>query len=151
VLQFKKKELNNKILELGGELVGLEPMIKWNKKWIWGKLIPGVLFFGIFGGVAIRGLWVQHTLRENHRYTIGTTIKTYWTMANGKQVLYTFNVGGRDYISSDRHHDEYKVPNGRCYIMFYVKDPEISEILQSKTVSDSIKEIPINGWEKIPE
>ena len=124
---------------------------KIDAKWVWIKLFPGIIFIGGFTTLFVHGQRNQYLLRTYPRYTIGTTIKTYWTFASGHQLEYEHEVKNKYYKNSDRFNENSIVPGGRYYVKFYSNDPDICEILQDIPVPDSIKTAPINGWEKIPE
>ena len=112
-----------------------------NKKWIWNKLIPWILFLGGFLVVIIHGQHQRHLLKKFPRYTIGTTTKTYWTVSAGKWVEY-FYIVNNVCLNNDERYNDSQVPGGKYYVKFYVKDPKNSELLQDKPVPDSIKEAP---------
>ena len=121
------------------------------KKWILNKLLPGVIFFG---GLAFAILWGEskkYFLNRSHRYTIGVTKRTYWTLSLGEQLDYTYKVSEKVYDNTVRYNDKSKVPNGRYFVEYYTKDPSNSRLLQDLPVPDSIKKAPDEGWGYLPK
>ena len=120
------------------------------KKWIYQQLIPFILVFGGLLAGIIFGLWRQHQISIYKRYTIGITIKTYWTISNGKRVDFRYTVKNNAYENEDMYGYECKVPNGRYFVKYDTKDPSISKLIQNEPVPDSIKVSPPDGWKEIP-
>ena len=85
---------------------------------------------------------------KNPRYTVGTTTGSSWV--KGKQVKYIFKVNGKLYKGSMGDSHKAKVKNGRYFVRFSETYPEINRIYFSKPVPGYIKDIPPNGWKKIP-
>lgn len=83
------------------------------------------------------------------RFTIGYTSEFYLT-TSGRHIKYTYQVNGVEYVGSASYAYNSKVPNGRYWVKFSVKKPEISTIYQNRPVSKEIKEAPSKGWEEPP-
>ena len=120
------------------------------KKRIWNKFTPATLLIVVILGSIIYGSKEASELNENAAYTIGTTVKTYWTVAYGQWVIYSYWVEGNRYTGNSRYIESTKVPGGKYYVKFNKKDPEESVFVQDKPVPDTIKIAPEKGWEKIP-
>lgn len=92
-------------------------------------------------------------LKMNHRYTVGTIIGFQQT-SKGIYVDYEFKVNSVTFTSAKQPTNEGPASRreGRYYVKYLPRDPSaISDILWDKPVSEKIVDIPINGWEEIPE
>jgi hypothetical protein len=114
-----------------------------NKK----TLIVVLLLFGFMIVYSIRR---SYLLSHYERYTIGTTVNTFYTVPATKHVTYTYKMNYKYYKEDDYYNFNSKVPGGRYYVRFSAKNPNVSEILQDQPVPDSIKAAPPAGWSKIP-
>lgn len=110
------------------------------------KTLIGLFLIFILAFYLIRGRIKQHKLKDEGRFTIGTTYGS-----NGKFVKYKFSVEGVVYEDEGQ---KLKFPvitdEGRYFVKYLPSDLTISEIYWDKPVPDSIKESPQGGWDSIP-
>ncbi len=79
------------------------------------------------------------------RYTIAITTKRYMT-SSGRDVDYTYRVNDVTHEGVATYAYESKVPNGKYWIKYSVKYPEISEIYQNMPIPACIDTLPPNGF-----
>ena len=89
-------------------------------------------------------------LEKFGRYTIGITFDKS-TGSKGKWYIdYFFYYKKIRYTGFKDLKSNVTVPNGRYYVLFSSKHPQINTIFFDKQVFDTIKVAPIEGWSKIP-
>ena len=90
-------------------------------------------------------------LEKNHRFTIAT-ITDIRGADGGPLADIKYSINGKlykGYLAIGTDGDKIKV-NKRIYLKYYTEDPNIGETLLDPPVNDSIKEAPVNGWDKLP-
>ncbi len=97
--------------------------------------------------------WYRTQLERYPRYTVTTTVKQIRTLKNGLKIEHFYYVNGIKYIERYGKDERLNIiyPNGRYLLRFSEKNPDVSEVLWNYPVPDSIKEVPINGWNVIPD
>lgn len=89
-------------------------------------------------------------LEKFGRYTIGTTFDKSIGSKGRWYIDYFFYYNDKRYTGFKDLKPSVVVPNGKYYVLFSSKHPEISTILFDKPVCDSIKKVPTKGWDKLP-
>lgn len=107
---------------------------------------------GLFLTVALSYLLYSGLVRwaalRNSRYTVATTIETYFSKS-GRMIKYSYEVNGVTYQGTDVYLYHSKVPDGRYLCKFSLTKPEYSELYQDRPVPAELTVVPENGW-KIP-
>lgn len=96
--------------------------------------------------------WRKSELEKYPKYTITTTVRQIRTLKNGLQIEHFYYVNGEKYVERYGKDERLNIvyPNGKYIVRFSSKHPGVSEVLWNFPVIDSIKEIPVNGWEENP-
>lgn len=96
----------------------------------------------------------SYRLKNNHRYTIATITSIEFPAEGGPSVYIKYSVKNNQYKGSFGinwdNQKKYKM-GSRIYIYFYPDNPDNAQIVHDKYVRDTIKFIPQEGWEKIPD
>lgn len=90
----------------------------------------------------------EEAFASGARFTIGYTTEFYMT-TSGRHIKYSYWVNGVEYVGSASYGYNSKVPGGRYWVKFSVKNPEISKIYQNKPVTIDIKTVPPDGVKSI--
>ena len=111
-----------------------------------------ILFFIIFFGGILYGVWRSYQVKYFSRYTIAITTRRIITAKNGPEIEYVYHVNGSQYTSYGYDVEKYKIqyPNGRYFVKYSYKNPSACEIQWDLPVPDSIKVIPVDGWRELP-
>ena len=115
------------------------------KWWVYlGFLLFPILIFNMF--------WRKDQLKSNPMYTVTVTVKQIRTLKNGLQIDHYYFVNGEKYEERYSKDERLSIiyPGGRYLVKFSTEHPSVSEVLWNKPVPDSVKEVPINGWETPP-
>jgi len=90
-------------------------------------------------------------LEKNHKFTIGT-INEIRGAKGGPIAVFTYNVNGKlytgDLIIGDQSGRVKE--NQRVYLKYCTEEPDLTETILYPPVTDSIKYVPANGWDKLP-
>jgi hypothetical protein len=118
------------------------------------KKINRIGIFLMFLVIVIIGIYLylrQNKLENNHRYSIGTV--THFEAQRGSfGVDFKYKISDIEYNEGSTVNFKYSnIIGKRFYIKYYPSNPKNSEILLDLPVCDSIKEAPLNGWDKLPE
>lgn len=101
-------------------------------------------------GVLVIAEVKRYKLKYSGKYTIGYTVSTYQTMANGTMVQYYYKIKGQLYKESDHFKSQTRIP-ARYLVVFYRYSPDLSRLLQEEPIPPQVKFAPKDGWEKIPD
>ncbi|MBN2613570.1 MAG: hypothetical protein JXB00_18585 [Bacteroidales bacterium] len=113
-------------------------------------LISLVIFSSVI--IYILGIYQRKELKKYSRYTIGYTNKVIQTTKLGKVLKYHYFINGEEYNGAKSNIKSNSVKLGeRYYVIFSNKNPINSEIYLERTVPDSIRNAPSEGWEEIPK
>ncbi|MEM9982775.1 MAG: hypothetical protein AAF734_09770 [Bacteroidota bacterium] len=89
-------------------------------------------------------------LKENARYTLGTTLETFYQYRGNKQLKYSYQVKGKIYQGFVLYKRGVKVQGGRYYVAFSTTDPRNSKFLYNYAVPSEIQNVPPEGWKTLP-
>ena len=115
-----------------------------------------IIFFGFIVFGLIVSINRSYKLRINHKYTIGFLYKTGGGARSDIDLYFKYNVNNKSFdvkrtpVSGKFWPDKIKIGK-RYYVIYEVNNPENSELLTDYSVADSIKEAPVNGWDKLPD
>jgi hypothetical protein len=96
-----------------------------------------MFIYRIFGGLMMQG--------DQGRLTIGESTHIYRTARGGRHVSYLYFVNGKPYTASTGYSEDIKVPNGKYVIRFWIKNPDLSDVLTDR-VADEALTPPQEGW-----
>jgi hypothetical protein len=103
----------------------------------------------LFGMAYIQIKNHNNELNKYGKYTISYTYGTYKAGGVYKVKCYYF-VNGVRYNRGFSKNLDTKIP-GRYYLKYSTNNPETSEIYLDKPVPSRIKDVPPEGWDKIPK
>ncbi len=92
--------------------------------------------------------YFRGTLKENHKYTVGKTVKFIYPR-NGTIITYQYHVEGKLYTGELGVKRDYALLE-RCFIVMFNPDhPWVCKFLIDKEVIDTVVP-PSLGWDSIP-
>jgi hypothetical protein len=100
-----------------------------------------------------KSIYEPKILNENHRFTIGQIIKIEFAAEGGRHADFRYYVKEKHYIGSialDDTKDIQPKVGQRYFVKYYLSDPTINELILSDLVSDSLIDVPSDGWEIMP-
>lgn len=92
-------------------------------------------------------------LEKSHRFSIGEIIKIESSVDGDPCAVMFYNVNSIRYrgtFSWNKGNGNYYKVGERVFVKYYTKDPKNSEVVFNVVVPDTLKLIPLNGWEKVP-
>jgi hypothetical protein len=124
------------------------------------RLEPLIRYFVIVGLTIVfvlyiykKSIYEPRILEEKHRFTIGEIIKIEHAAEGGRHANYQYFVKGKFYLNSialDGTLNTQPIVGQRYFVKYYFLDPTIADLMLSELVSDSLLNVPIEGWEIIP-
>ena len=104
----------------------------------------------LIGFLLFIGLKRSYNLKKNPMYTIGV-IKKIEGSRGGPSIIYEYHVNNKLYSAiNDINYKDMKLIGKRYFVKFYKKNPKTSELLLYSPVSDTFKNVPLNGWDNLP-
>jgi len=95
----------------------------------------------------------EKKLEANHRYTIAVLTR-YSSSTFGEKLFFSYDVQGRQIKNRENQSltkEEFnKLKEFRYYVMYWPQEPDVCVLFLNLPVPDSIKNIPPDGWKKIP-
>ena len=131
------------------QIVGCYSMIKLDKK----NLFSVVLFATMIGLIVYASIDKSRQdaeLKASYRYTIGTTIESYYQYRGDKQIKYQYKVNGNTYTGFELYMSGVIEEGGRYYVKYAMKNPENCKMLYNYAVPKEIDSAPKEGWESMP-
>jgi len=110
-----------------------------------------VLFLLAIITLLINGERKRKSIKDDSRYTIGTTIRMTNNRFGQSFVYYKYFVGGEEVISSQSYEKIIVKKKQQYYIVFQNGKPKNSRLLLDKPIIGNVDSIPLNGWEKLPQ
>jgi len=89
---------------------------------------------------------------DDNRYTIAS-IQKLETVLDGDPLAHTtYTINGKEYRGSVSSYtgSRFLQPGDRIFFKYLIANPEYGEAVSEKFVSDTIKVIPLNGWQVLP-
>jgi hypothetical protein len=109
--------------------------------------------FVIFPLLLLYGVWRCNKLSATDvRYTEGRTLRRLSTFKSGREIEYSYNVGGQRYngYGADDYRISIIVPDGRYLVKYSGSAPSVSEIEWVHSLNGKRNSVPDTGWNEFP-
>jgi len=116
-------------------------------------LIAACLASCLFLGYYYFTIAPNNELEKYHKYTIGTVTRLQMPSDGAELKYYSYRVNGRTFNGAFCVLPDYKgtiKKDSRIYVMFSIKNPDISRAIYDVFVPDTLK-APENGWKVLPK
>jgi hypothetical protein len=90
---------------------------------------------------------------KEKRYTIALVFDLEYQSEGDPSALIKYNLNGKSYsgaISSYIKNNVFCKAGDRVFIEYCSENPDLTSLVRDKIVPDSLINVPINGWEKLP-
>lgn len=117
--------------------------------------IAGISFLILFLVLVITKFYIdRYKLENENRITVGYVFDVVQLYGrSGYSLYFNYTVNGKKYekdLTVYKNQNPESLLNKRFFVSFYPPNPNNSQILLNEPVPDQLKEVPLDGWEKIP-
>lgn len=111
------------------------------------QAIIGIVIIAIFIFIGInRSL----NLNKDPKYTVGI-VKKFLDGRGGRSIIFEYNVNNKLYKGSNSiNFKDQSLVGKKFTVKFFKKNPNTAKLLLNFPVPDTLKTIPINGWDELP-
>ncbi len=114
------------------------------------SLLTFLLLVGSYLTVRMIIISDEKKMYGNYKYGLATTFGFTYRANTGGHVSYEFVVSSRRYSHCESEYHNLKKKGGKYLVLFWVENPNRSELMNDFIFKDTTINVPKNGWDSIP-